>query len=80
MRSAALILLLACMAATAQAEQFTAGVIATWVSEFWLGMEFSDLLEVKEERVQHRAALDAMQQLLEALDARVQKRPKRRRK
>jgi AcrR family transcriptional regulator len=59
---------------------FSAEVIACWISEFWLGMEFSDLLEVKEERVQHRAALDAMQQLLEALDARVQKRPKRRRK
>jgi AcrR family transcriptional regulator len=49
---------------------FTAEVIATWLSEFWLGMEFVDLIGRREERAQHRAALDAMQQLLEALDAR----------
>ncbi len=54
---------------------FTAEVIACWISQFWLGMEFADLLGAKEEQVQHRAALDAMQQLLERLDARVQKRP-----
>jgi hypothetical protein len=49
---------------------FTAEVIACWLSEFWLGMEFADLLGVKEEQLTHRAALDAVQQLLEALDAR----------
>ena len=59
---------------------FTAEVIATWISLFWLGMEFADLLGVKEEAGQHRAALDAMQKLLETLDARTQKRPARRRK
>jgi AcrR family transcriptional regulator len=59
---------------------FTAEVIATWISLFWLGMEFADLLGVKEEVGQHRAALDAMQKVLETLDARVQKRPARRRK
>ena len=48
---------------------FTAEVIACWISEFWLGMEFADLLGVKEEQVTHRAALDALQSLLEALDA-----------
>jgi AcrR family transcriptional regulator len=48
---------------------FTAEVIACWISEFWLGMEFADLLGVKEEQVQHRAALDAVQWLLESLDA-----------
>jgi AcrR family transcriptional regulator len=48
---------------------FTAEVIACWISEFWLGMEFADLLGVKEERVQHNAALDAVQWLLESLDA-----------
>ncbi len=48
---------------------FTPEVIACWVSEFWLGMEFADLLGVKEEQVQHRAALDAVQWLLEKLDA-----------
>jgi AcrR family transcriptional regulator len=53
---------------------FTAEVIATWISEFWLGMEFADLIGTKEEQSQHRAALDAMQHLLEVLDARVKKR------
>jgi AcrR family transcriptional regulator len=48
---------------------FTAEVIASWISEFWLGMEIADLLGAKEEQHQHRAALDAVQQLLEALDA-----------
>lgn len=54
---------------------FTAEVLACWISEFWLGMEFADLLGVKEEQVQHRAALDAMQWLLESLDARAGKNP-----
>ncbi len=48
---------------------FTPEVIACWISEFWLGMEFIDLLGVKDERAQHRAALDAVQCLLESLDA-----------
>jgi AcrR family transcriptional regulator len=48
----------------------TADVVACWISEFWLGMEFADLLGVKEEQLQHRAALDAVQALLESLDAR----------
>lgn len=56
---------------------FTADVVACWISEFWLGMEFADLLGVKEEQAQHRAALDAMQWLLEALDAKVAKRAAR---
>ena len=50
---------------------FTPEVIACWISEFWLGMEFADLLGVKEEQAQHRAALDAVQWLLESLDARI---------
>lgn len=54
---------------------FTAEVIATWISEFWLGMEFADLIGATEEQLQHRAALDAMQHLLEAVDARVKKGP-----
>lgn len=49
--------------------RFTPEVIACWISEFWLGMEFADLLGVKEEQIQHRAALDAVQWLLESLDA-----------
>jgi len=52
---------------------FTPEVIACWISEFWLGMEFADLLDVKEEQIEHRAALDAVQWLLEALDAKAAK-------
>jgi len=48
---------------------FTPEVIACWIAEFWLGMETADLLGAKEEQAQHRAALDAVQWLLEALDA-----------
>lgn len=48
----------------------TARVIATWISEFWLGMEFSDLIADQEEHATHQGALDAMEKLLEALDAR----------
>jgi AcrR family transcriptional regulator len=48
---------------------FTAEVIATWIAEFWLGMEFADLLGAPEDTAPHRAALDAMQKLLEDLDA-----------
>lgn len=54
---------------------FSAEVIATWISEFWLGMEFADLIGAPQERKPHQAALDAMQRLLENLDARVAKRP-----
>jgi AcrR family transcriptional regulator len=59
---------------------FSARVIATWISEFWLGMEFADLLGAPEDQLEHRAALDAMQKLLEDLDRRVGKaaNPKRR--
>lgn len=59
---------------------FSAEVIATWISEFWLGMEFADLLGAPEDKLAHRAALDAMQKLLEDLDAMALKKgkPKRR--
>lgn len=50
---------------------FTAEVIATWISEFWLGMEFVDLIGGRSEQREHRAALDAMERLLEWLDERV---------
>jgi AcrR family transcriptional regulator len=58
----------------------SAEVIATWISEFWLGMEWADLLGAPEDKVPHGAALDAMQKLLEGLDAMAlkQSRPKRR--
>jgi AcrR family transcriptional regulator len=52
---------------------FTPEVIACWISEFWLGMEFADLLGVKEEQLQHRAALDAVEWLLRSLDAKASK-------
>jgi len=48
-------------------------VIATWISEFWLGMEFADLIGATEQQIQHRAALDAVEYLLEQLDARTGK-------
>lgn len=51
---------------------FSAGIITSWISEFWLGMEFSDLLG-PEERGPHQAALDAVEKLLQDLDARVRK-------
>jgi AcrR family transcriptional regulator len=58
---------------------FTAEVLATWISEFWLGMEFADLLGAPEDKLPHKAALDAMQKLLEDLDAMARrKKPKRR--
>ncbi len=57
---------------------FTADVIATWISEFWLGMEFADLLGAPEDKVPHRAALDAMQKLLENLDTLARRKAKRR--
>ncbi len=57
---------------------FSAEAIATWISEFWLGMEFVDLISRPEERAEHVTALDAVGQLLEALDARTTK-PKGRR-
>jgi len=53
---------------------FSAEVVATWISEFWLGMEFADLIGAREEQVAHRAALDAMERLLERLDAQARKR------
>lgn len=52
-------------------EPFTADTLATWISEFWLGMEFGDLLGEPRQREQSRAALDAVQRLLEWVDARL---------
>ncbi len=55
-----------------------AEAIAWWISEFWLGMEFVDLLGDPQDRAPHREALDAMQRLLESLDARAAAGPRRR--
>lgn len=48
---------------------FSAEVVASLLSEFWLGMEFADLVGVTEQQLHHGAVLDAIQQLLEQLDA-----------
>ena len=51
----------------------TPEAIAAWVTEFWLGMEFADLLGPDEELAPHREALDAMEKLLASVDARARK-------
>jgi hypothetical protein len=56
---------------------FSAEVIACWMSEFWLGMEWSDLLGDRRDLAQHRAALDAIQKLLAELDARAARRARK---
>ncbi|HTP72452.1 MAG TPA: helix-turn-helix domain-containing protein [Burkholderiaceae bacterium] len=53
---------------------FTAEVLVCWITYFWVGMEFADLLDMKDARAQHEAALDAVQWLLRSLDA--PKRPR----
>lgn len=50
---------------------FTAEVLATWISDFWLGMEWTDLLGASEDQMPQRAALDAMQKLLTGMDRKV---------
>ena len=57
---------------------FTPEVVASWIAEFWVGMEFADLLGAREDQVAHEAALDAMQKLLERVEALVREpAPKR---
>lgn len=48
---------------------FSADAVASLISEFWLGMEFARLIGGDEEKARHDQALDAVQQLLTALDA-----------
>jgi AcrR family transcriptional regulator len=48
---------------------FDAEAIASLISEFWLGMEFARLIGDAGERKRHDKALDAVQSLLEALEA-----------
>jgi AcrR family transcriptional regulator len=47
---------------------FTADALASLISEFWLGMEFARLIGGEAEKARHDQALDAVQQLLTALD------------
>lgn len=49
--------------------KMTDAVIATWIVAFWIGMEVFDLFGREEDRRHHRDALDAVQDLLELLDA-----------
>ena len=50
---------------------FSAEAIATLLSEFWLGMEFSQLIGASGETARHDATLDAIEALLRTLDTRV---------
>lgn len=50
---------------------FSAEIIASWISEFWLGMEMGDLLGDPHQSEQSRAALDAVEQLLVWVDERL---------
>lgn len=47
---------------------FTAAAIASLISEFWLGMEFSRLIGGDAEQTRHEQALDAVGALLVALE------------
>jgi len=48
---------------------FDAEAIASLISEFWLGMEFARLIGGSAEKARHERALDAVEQMLTALDA-----------
>jgi AcrR family transcriptional regulator len=50
---------------------FSIGIITTWIANFWLGMEFLDLIATPREAAEHAAALDAVECLLKQLDGRV---------
>ncbi|MCW5633033.1 MAG: TetR/AcrR family transcriptional regulator [Rubrivivax sp.] len=52
----------------------TAEVLGTWIGHFWVGLELIDLIDSPGERVRGRQALQAMQQLIESLDARAGRR------
>src|SRR5579859_493699 len=48
---------------------FSADAIACWIVDFWVGMEFEMLLGIGENQAHHQKALEAMQYLLDGLDA-----------
>lgn len=50
-------------------ENVSAEAIASLISEFWLGMEFARLIGGAEEQARHTQALDAIEQMLVALEA-----------
>jgi flagellar hook-associated protein FlgK len=45
--------------------------LATWITDFWTGMEFEMLLGIPESQAHHQQALDALQQLLEQFNRQV---------
>lgn len=47
---------------------FSAEAIASLISEFWLGMEFARLIGGESERQRHEQALDAVEQMILALE------------
>ena len=49
--------------------------IATWIVDFWIGMEFEMLLGIPESQAHHQEALDAMKQLLEHFDREASSQP-----
>jgi AcrR family transcriptional regulator len=49
--------------------------LATWIVDFWVGMEFEMLLGIPEAQAHHQAALNALQQLLEHFDSQGASRP-----
>ncbi len=49
--------------------------LATWIGDFWVGMEFEMLLGISEKQAHHQEALDALQQLLEYFDRQASSRP-----
>ena len=55
---------------------FSAEAIASLISEFWLGMELARLIGGVEEHARHTLALDAIEQMLVALEATSSQSPK----
>ncbi len=49
--------------------------IATWIMDFWVGMEFEMLLGISEKQAHHQEALDVLQQMLEHFDKLASSRP-----
>jgi len=47
----------------------TAEVLGTWIGHFWIGMELIDLIDSPGERARGRQALQAMQWLIDSIDA-----------
>jgi AcrR family transcriptional regulator len=53
----------------------SAEAIATWIINFWMGMEFEMLLGIPDSLAHHQEALDAMQHLLDHFDRQILTHP-----